>query len=94
MKRSNSILAMVAVIGLTILGIYFAFSIPSSVFPEMTFNRAIIMADAGDLPPEQMIVAVTRAARRDRLRSHRSFAGALDHHAWQFRGRRDFFGKR
>jgi CzcA family heavy metal efflux pump len=60
MKRSNSILAMVAVIGLTILGIYFAFSIPSSVFPEMTFNRAIIMADAGDLPPEQMIVAVTR----------------------------------
>jgi CzcA family heavy metal efflux pump len=51
---------MVAVIGLTILGIVCAFSIPSSVFPEITFDRAIIMADAGDLPPEQMIVTVTR----------------------------------
>ena len=51
---------MLAVVGLTILGVGLAFSIPSSVFPEMTFNRAIIMADAGDLPAEQMLVAVTR----------------------------------
>ncbi len=51
---------MLAVIGLTILGVVLAFSIPSSVFPEITFNRAIIMADAGDLPAEQMIVAITR----------------------------------
>ena len=58
--RSNSILAMLAVVGLTILGVLLAFSIPSSVFPEMTFNRAIIMADSGDLPPEQMLVTVTR----------------------------------
>ena len=60
MNRSNSILAVLSVVGLTILGGLFAFSIPSSVFPEITFNRAIIMADAGDLPPEQMIVTVTR----------------------------------
>jgi CzcA family heavy metal efflux pump len=59
-KRSNHILAVLAVVGLSILGILLAFSIPSSVFPEITFNRAIIMADAGDLPPEQMIVTVTR----------------------------------
>ena len=52
---------MVAVIGLTILGAVFAFSIPSSVFPEITFNRAIIMADAGDLPPE--LPAVIKAVR-------------------------------
>ncbi len=58
--RSNSILAVLAVLGLTILGVMLAFSIPSSVFPEMTFNRAIILADSGDLPPEQMIVTVTR----------------------------------
>ena len=58
--RSNSILAVFAVVGLTILGASLAFSIPSSVFPEMTFNRAIIMANAGDLPPEQMIVTVAR----------------------------------
>ncbi len=51
---------MLAVVGLTILGVVLAFSIPSSVFPEITFNRAIIMADAGDLPAEQMLVAVTR----------------------------------
>jgi CzcA family heavy metal efflux pump len=51
---------MLAVVGLTLLGVVLAFSIPSSVFPEITFNRAIIMADAGDLPAEQMIVAVTR----------------------------------
>jgi CzcA family heavy metal efflux pump len=58
--RPNSILAMLTVVGLTILGVLLAFSIPSAVFPEMTFNRAIIMADAGDLPTEQMMVAVTR----------------------------------
>ena len=51
---------MLAVVGFTILGVILAFSIPSSVFPEITFNRAIIMADSGDLPPEQMIVTVTR----------------------------------
>jgi len=60
MSRSNNILAVFAVLALTILGVLLAFSIPSSVFPEITFNRAIIMADAGDLPTEQMIVAVTR----------------------------------
>lgn len=51
---------MLAVTGLTILGVVLAVSIPSSVFPEITFNRAIIMADTGDLPPEQMLVTVTR----------------------------------
>ena len=60
MKRSNHILAVLAALGFTILGVLLAFSIPSSVFPEITFNRAIIMADAGDLPAEQMLVAVTR----------------------------------
>ena len=60
MKRSNHILAVLAALGFTILGVLLAFSIPSSVFPEITFNRAIIMADAGDLPAEQMIVGVTR----------------------------------
>ena len=60
MTRSNSLLAVLAVVGLTILGVVLAFSIPSSVFPEITFNRAIIMANLGDLPPDQMIVTVTR----------------------------------
>jgi CzcA family heavy metal efflux pump len=35
-------------------------SIPSAVFPQVQFKRAIILADSGDLPSEQMLVAVTR----------------------------------
>ena len=35
-------------------------AIPSAVFPEIQFNRALITVDAGDLPPQQMLVAVTR----------------------------------
>ncbi len=34
--------------------------IPSAVFPLVQFNRAIVLADSGDLPPQQMLVAVTR----------------------------------
>ncbi|MGH7880200.1 MAG: efflux RND transporter permease subunit, partial [Candidatus Binataceae bacterium] len=30
------------------------------VFPEIQFNRAMILADAGNLPAEQMLIAVTR----------------------------------
>jgi multidrug efflux pump subunit AcrB len=37
-----------------------AYSIPSAVFPQIQFNRAIILADSGDLPSAQMLVAVTR----------------------------------
>ena len=60
MLRVNSTLAVLAVLALSTLGVILAFSIPSSVFPEITFNRAIILADSGDLPAEQMLVAVTR----------------------------------
>ncbi|MBF6568632.1 MAG: efflux RND transporter permease subunit [Candidatus Binataceae bacterium] len=60
MARSNPILAVCAAIAATVLGIICAYSIPSAVFPEITFNRAIILADSQDLPPQQMLVAVTR----------------------------------
>ena len=60
MSRTNSSLALCAVIAASILGALMARSIPSAVFPEMQFNRAIVLADSGDLPPEQMLVAVTR----------------------------------
>ena len=60
MSRSNSLLALFAVLAASIVGALAAFSIPSAVFPEIQFNRAIILAEAGELPAEQMMVAVTR----------------------------------
>ncbi len=60
MSRVNSSLALCAVIAASILGAVVSRSIPSAVFPQVQFNRAIILADSGDLPPEQTLVAVTR----------------------------------
>jgi multidrug efflux pump subunit AcrB len=60
MRRINSTLAVLSVLALSALGVVLAFSIPSSVFPEITFDRAIILADSDDLPAEQMLVGVTR----------------------------------
>ena len=60
MTRTNYTLAILAVLAASALGIILAFDIPSAVFPEMTFNRMIVLADAGNLPPDQMLVSVTR----------------------------------
>ena len=60
MTRTNYTLAILAVLAASALGVILAFDIPSAVFPEMTFNRMIVLADSGDLPPEQMLVSVTR----------------------------------
>ena len=60
MTRGNSMLALCATIAAAVLGLLLARSIPSAVFPEIQFNRALINVDAGDLPPQQMAVAVTR----------------------------------
>src|SRR5215469_127894 len=61
MSRGTSLLALCAVIAGSILGLVFARTIPSAVFPQIQFNRAIILADSGDLPSAQMLVAVTRS---------------------------------
>ena len=60
MNRRNSLLALCAVVAGSVLGLVLAQSIPSAVFPRIEFNRAIILADSGDLPSTQMLVAVTR----------------------------------
>ena len=60
MSRVNSSLALCAAIAASILGAVLARSIPSAVFPQVQFNRAIILADSGDLPAQQTLVAVTR----------------------------------
>ncbi len=60
MKRGTSLLTLCGVIAGSILGLLAARSIPSAVFPQIEFHRAIILADSGDLPTAQMLVAVTR----------------------------------
>ncbi len=45
---------------LTVAGIYLAFKVPISVFPETDFPRVIIAVDNGVMPVEQMAVTITR----------------------------------
>jgi len=57
-RHSKSILfAILAVIA---AGVYLAFTIPVSVFPETDFPRVVIGADNGVMPIDQMLVTVTR----------------------------------
>src|SRR4029077_710097 len=60
MSRRSSTLALIAVIAASVFGYILARMIPSAVFPEITFRRATILADSGDLPAEQMLASVTR----------------------------------
>src|SRR6201996_6465099 len=45
---------------LTIAGIYAAFQVPISVFPETSFPRVVIGIDNGVMPVEQMEVTITK----------------------------------
>src|ERR1700684_2791957 len=45
---------------LTIAGIYAAFQVPISVFPETNFPRVVIGVDNGVMPVEQMQVTITK----------------------------------
>ena len=45
---------------LTVAGIYLAFQVPISVFPETNFPRVIIGVDNGVMPVEQMEVTITQ----------------------------------
>jgi multidrug efflux pump subunit AcrB len=44
---------------LTVLGVWAYLHTPASIFPDMRFSRVDVVADAGNLPPEQVRVAVT-----------------------------------
>ena len=47
-------------IALTVTGVYLAFKVPVSVFPEANFPRVVIAVDNGVMPVEQMEVTITR----------------------------------
>ncbi|WP_432756520.1 efflux RND transporter permease subunit [Alloacidobacterium dinghuense] len=48
------------VVILTVAGIYLAFKVPISVFPETNFPRVVIGVDNGVMPVEQMQVTITK----------------------------------
>src|SRR5580704_17971695 len=58
--RTNYALPVFCALSAGILGLILALRIPSGVFPEFRFPRAIILADNSGLPREQMLVSVTR----------------------------------
>jgi CzcA family heavy metal efflux pump len=45
---------------LTIAGTAAVFQLPSNIYPELNFPRIVVLAHAGDLAPETMLLAVTR----------------------------------
>src|SRR5258708_21864048 len=48
------------IISLTLVGGYFAFTIPVSVFPSTDFPRIVIGVDNGVMPIDQMLVTITK----------------------------------
>jgi CzcA family heavy metal efflux pump len=48
------------VIVLTVTGVYLAFQVPISVFPETNFPRVVISIDNGVMPVEQMQITITK----------------------------------
>ncbi|MGB6517684.1 MAG: efflux RND transporter permease subunit [Candidatus Cybelea sp.] len=61
-RHERLIVFVVAV--LAILGIIAYATIPASIFPTMTISRIDVVADAGNLPPDQVRVAVTLPLER------------------------------
>ncbi len=59
LARSTRTIFFFAVL-LTVAGIYLAFQVPISVFPETNFPRVVIGVDNGVMPVEQMEVTITQ----------------------------------
>ena len=59
MARSTRTIFFFAAV-LTLAGIYLAFQVPISVFPETNFPRVVIGVDNGVMPLEQMQVTITK----------------------------------
>ena len=57
-RMSRTIFFLVVVLSLA--GIYAAFQVPISVFPETNFPRVVIAVDNGVMPVEQMQVTITK----------------------------------
>jgi CzcA family heavy metal efflux pump len=58
LRHGKLVLFVVAV--LAVLGTHAYLVAPQRMFPAMSFSRIDVVADAGDLPPDQVRIAVTR----------------------------------
>jgi multidrug efflux pump subunit AcrB len=45
---------------LCVAGVYSAYRLPSSVFPQTDFPRVVILVDNGVMPADEMMATVTR----------------------------------
>jgi CzcA family heavy metal efflux pump len=57
-KLSRPILFLI--VSMALVGVYFAFTIPVSVFPNTDFPRIVVGIDNGVMPIDQMLVTITR----------------------------------
>ncbi len=57
--RHSRAVALVA-LALVAAGIFAALSLPSSIYPPLEFPRIIVIAHSGTLPPQTMMLTVTR----------------------------------
>src|ERR1700688_11897 len=48
------------IVSLALVGVYFAFTIPVSVFPNTDFPRIVVGIDNGVMPIDEMLVTITR----------------------------------
>ncbi len=58
--RANAAVVWIAALALAALGAMSIFSLPSGIYPEMTFPRVIVVAKAGQLSPELVEAQLTR----------------------------------
>ena len=58
-SRNKATILFITIV-LSVAGIYSAFSVPISVFPETNFPRVVIGVDNGVMPVEQMQVMITK----------------------------------
>src|SRR5512147_1805302 len=57
---SQSRAAVVVSLALVVAGAVAAFSLPSSIYPPLEFPRIVVIAKSGTLPPQSMMLTVTR----------------------------------
>jgi CzcA family heavy metal efflux pump len=57
-RNSRAVYLLTAL--LMVAGLFSVFRLPSNIYPELSFPRIVILAHAGDLSPDNMLLTVTR----------------------------------
>ncbi len=58
--RENRYAVCLLTVFLTVAGAVAVFQLPSNIYPELNFPRIVVLARAGDLAPDTMLLTVTR----------------------------------